>query len=199
MIKIGVMNDQSGPYHDVNGPTSVACTKQAVQEFAAQGFDVVTPPPSEIYQLVADQQAALGRLVAEARALADAPIWLVGPNPAIEAAMAAEPQIDGGPISGVVVTSAAANGISCSESFFYSDPGTGAPPKVSVKRSGNGCGAIQPFAAGRQPSLVPVPPQPRPKAPRIIEASAAAQPLPQAAQEPLARRLADEIKAAPSG
>ena len=40
MIRIGVMNDQSGPYRDVNGPTSVACTKQAVQEFAAGDFDV---------------------------------------------------------------------------------------------------------------------------------------------------------------
>jgi branched-chain amino acid transport system substrate-binding protein len=40
IIKIGVMNDQSGPYRDVNGPTSVICTQQAVQEFAAQGFDV---------------------------------------------------------------------------------------------------------------------------------------------------------------
>jgi branched-chain amino acid transport system substrate-binding protein len=40
VIRIGVMNDQSGPYRDVNGPTSVACTKQAVQDFAAQGFDV---------------------------------------------------------------------------------------------------------------------------------------------------------------
>lgn len=39
-VRIGVMNDQSGPYRDVNGPTSVVCTKQAVQEFAAQGFDV---------------------------------------------------------------------------------------------------------------------------------------------------------------
>ena len=40
VIKIGVINDQSGPYRDVNGPTSVICTQQAVQEFAAQGFDV---------------------------------------------------------------------------------------------------------------------------------------------------------------
>lgn len=40
VIKIGVMNDQSGPYRDVNGPTSVICTQQAVQEFAANGFDV---------------------------------------------------------------------------------------------------------------------------------------------------------------
>ncbi len=40
VIKIGVINDQSGPYRDLNGPTSVICTKLAVQEFAAQGFDV---------------------------------------------------------------------------------------------------------------------------------------------------------------
>jgi branched-chain amino acid transport system substrate-binding protein len=40
VIKIGVINDQSGPYRDVNGPTSVICTKQAVDEFAASGFDV---------------------------------------------------------------------------------------------------------------------------------------------------------------
>ncbi len=39
-IKIGVINDQSGPYRDLNGPTSVACTKQAVLEFAAAGFNV---------------------------------------------------------------------------------------------------------------------------------------------------------------
>ena len=40
VIKIGVINDQSGVYRDVNGPTSVACTRQAIQEFAAGGFDV---------------------------------------------------------------------------------------------------------------------------------------------------------------
>jgi branched-chain amino acid transport system substrate-binding protein len=40
VIKIGVINDQSGPYRDVNGPTGVICTQQAVLEFAAQGFDV---------------------------------------------------------------------------------------------------------------------------------------------------------------
>jgi branched-chain amino acid transport system substrate-binding protein len=40
VMRIGVINDQSGPYRDVNGPTSIACTKQAVQEFAAGSFDV---------------------------------------------------------------------------------------------------------------------------------------------------------------
>jgi branched-chain amino acid transport system substrate-binding protein len=40
VVKIGVMNDQSGPYRDVNGPTGVICARQAVQEFAAGDFDV---------------------------------------------------------------------------------------------------------------------------------------------------------------
>jgi branched-chain amino acid transport system substrate-binding protein len=40
VIRIGVMNDQSGPYRDVNGPTSVICAQQAVDEFKAGGFDV---------------------------------------------------------------------------------------------------------------------------------------------------------------
>ena len=40
VVRIGMINDMSGPYRDVNGPTSVACAKQAVQEFAAGAFDV---------------------------------------------------------------------------------------------------------------------------------------------------------------
>src|SRR4051812_8058410 len=40
VVRIGVINDQSGPYRDLNGPTSVICTKQAVLEFGAVGFDV---------------------------------------------------------------------------------------------------------------------------------------------------------------
>ena len=48
VIKIGIMNDQSGVYRDITGPTSVACTKQAVQEWGDHGFDVEV--------LVADHQ-----------------------------------------------------------------------------------------------------------------------------------------------
>ena len=41
MLRIGVMNDQSGPYRDDGGPTGVICARQAVQEMAATlGFDV---------------------------------------------------------------------------------------------------------------------------------------------------------------
>jgi branched-chain amino acid transport system substrate-binding protein len=40
VIKIGVMNDQSGTYRDVTGPTGVICARQAVQEFGAGEFDV---------------------------------------------------------------------------------------------------------------------------------------------------------------
>src|SRR5690348_7062289 len=40
VIRIGVLNDQSGTYRDTTGMTSVACTRQAVEEFGNQGFDV---------------------------------------------------------------------------------------------------------------------------------------------------------------
>jgi len=41
-IRIGVLTDLSGPYRDVTGPTSVACVRQAVEEFTAAnpGFKV---------------------------------------------------------------------------------------------------------------------------------------------------------------
>ncbi|MDB5382723.1 MAG: transporter permease, partial [Rhodospirillales bacterium] len=39
-IKIGVLNDQSGTYRDISGPYGVECTRQAVAEFGAQGFNV---------------------------------------------------------------------------------------------------------------------------------------------------------------
>jgi len=40
-IKLGVLVDMSGPYRDDTGPTSVACTKLAAQDFAAHaGFDI---------------------------------------------------------------------------------------------------------------------------------------------------------------
>ncbi|HET6183871.1 MAG TPA: ABC transporter substrate-binding protein [Acetobacteraceae bacterium] len=40
VLKIGVLCDMSGTYRDIAGPTGLACTKQAVQDFAAGGFDV---------------------------------------------------------------------------------------------------------------------------------------------------------------
>jgi branched-chain amino acid transport system substrate-binding protein len=42
VIKIGVLNDQSGPYMNTGGTTSVVCAKQAVEDFgaAAKGLNV---------------------------------------------------------------------------------------------------------------------------------------------------------------
>jgi branched-chain amino acid transport system substrate-binding protein len=40
IIRIGVLADMSGMYRDVTGPTSVACTRLAAQEFGARGFTV---------------------------------------------------------------------------------------------------------------------------------------------------------------
>ena len=159
--------------------------------WTAQGFDVVMPRPADSYRLAADQQAALAQLVASAHALADAPIWVVGPGPVIDAALAA-PQFGRG-VSGVVMTSVASGTHSCSESFFYSDPGTGAPPIVEVKRSGD-CGTGMPAIGERQPSMAPA--VPRPNQPRLIEASAVGKNLPPAAK---VRHLAELIKSAPPG
>ena len=39
-IRIGVLNDQSGPFRDIGGPGSVAATQQAVKEFGDHGFAV---------------------------------------------------------------------------------------------------------------------------------------------------------------
>ena len=39
-IKIGVLNDQSGPYRDTGGTSSVAGVQMAVDEFASKGFKV---------------------------------------------------------------------------------------------------------------------------------------------------------------
>ncbi len=39
-IKIGVLNDQSGPYRDLGGMADVNCVRQAVQEFGSRGFDI---------------------------------------------------------------------------------------------------------------------------------------------------------------
>ena len=49
VIRLGVLNDQSGTYRDDTGPISAICTRQAVQEFAAsKGLNVEV--------LVADHQ-----------------------------------------------------------------------------------------------------------------------------------------------
>jgi hypothetical protein len=142
--------------------------------WASQGFDLVTPPP-QFLRFAADREAALAQLIASARALADAPIWLVGPNPAIEVALGAP----GGRVSGVVVTSAGARTGSCTESFSDFDPGTGAPPQVSFKKSGDACpsgpmsvGTVPGAAFGNGgPTVVPPAPVMTPRPPRIIEAS----------------------------
>ena len=36
-VKIGVLNDMSGPYLNTGGPTSVVCCKQALEDFGVSG------------------------------------------------------------------------------------------------------------------------------------------------------------------
>ena len=39
-IKIGVLNDASGPYRDTGGTTSAICARQAVEDLGSKGFNV---------------------------------------------------------------------------------------------------------------------------------------------------------------
>src|SRR5205814_2096903 len=48
--------------------------------WTAQGFDVVMPQPADVYQLAADQQAALARPVSSAHGLAGAPAERAAPH-----------------------------------------------------------------------------------------------------------------------
>jgi nitrate/nitrite-specific signal transduction histidine kinase len=69
-IRIGVLTDLSGPYRDVTGPTSVACTRQAVEEFAAQNpgirVEVIAADPLPI--LPSEVEVAAYRICLEALA-----------------------------------------------------------------------------------------------------------------------------------
>ncbi len=175
------------------GPSDVLTADPAL--WAAQGFDVVTPPPGEMYQLAADREAAFDRLIAQAQTMADAPIWLVGPNPAIEFAMASMPRSGPGEVSGVVVTSMASGAGMCRERMIYSYSGNGAPPKVSVGKSGD-CPAGSPFGSvggGSNPAIAPPTPAVHPNAPRVIEAAA---PIDRGSRTAV-QQVAELIKSAP--
>jgi hypothetical protein len=166
--------------------------------WTSQGFDIVTPPPAAFYRLAAEEDAALAQMLAAAWRLADAPIWLIGPNPEIQAALAA-PRSGAEAVSGVVETSSGGATSVCSASFSYFDPGTGAKPQVKFSRSGDcppgsGFGIGVPSAA----PAAPVAPAVRPKAPRVIEASASPDFSSPAAHRAAVERLAALIKAAPS-
>jgi branched-chain amino acid transport system substrate-binding protein len=59
VIKIGVLNDMSGPYRDATGQGSVACVQQAVRQFNSAGFDVQVLAAD--HQNKADVGAAVAR------------------------------------------------------------------------------------------------------------------------------------------
>jgi hypothetical protein len=153
--------------------------------WTSQGFAIVAPSPTALFPLLAAQQLAAARR---------SPVWLLGPSPEIEAALAAQ-----GPgrerVSGIVVTSSGAAAGVCSESFSYFDPGTGAEPQVKFSKSGN-CPPGSGFGIGA-PTITPAPAV-RPAAPRVIETEAAPDTTSPAAQRAAVARLAALIKAAPS-
>jgi len=60
-IRIGVLTDLSGPYRDTSGPTSVACVRQAVADFAAAGGGLDVEVLAADHQNKADIGASIAR------------------------------------------------------------------------------------------------------------------------------------------
>ncbi len=97
---------------------------------------MVTPSAEDLWQYAADREAAFDRMLASARAVANAPVWLIGAGPDVETALATAPDFGRGQVSGVVVTSVNTGAGSCSRTVIYQDAGNGSAPKVSVRSSG---------------------------------------------------------------
>jgi branched-chain amino acid transport system substrate-binding protein len=60
-LRIGVLTDLSGPYRDATGPTSVACARQAIADFAAMGKNLDVELLSADHQNKADVGASIAR------------------------------------------------------------------------------------------------------------------------------------------
>jgi hypothetical protein len=171
--------------------------------WASEGVDVVIPPPSAFYRLAAEQQQAMAQMMREAEQFADVPVWVMGPQPEIETALTAR-GVGEEQVSGIVETSAGSPVTTCSESFSYFDPGTGAKPQVKVEKSGNcppGAGftiggpTITPFAP--EAPMVPTAPAIRRNQPRIIETEATPANASPAAHRAAVESLAELIKVMP--
>jgi hypothetical protein len=167
------------------------------------GLGVVMP---RLDRAVLAEERGIERLLAYARAMTTAPIWLVGPSPDIEWALERLPRA-GGQVSGVVVTSVASPAGSCSQTVVYSSPGNGAAPTVQVRTTGNACDGVSPSV--RPPVFEPMPePGSPPKLPGTIlvhndrhSAAAIAENSSAAGsrqgKERLVRQIADQIKQSP--
>jgi len=60
-IRIGVLNDQSGPYRDVSGLNSVVCVKQAIQDFGVRAKSLNVEVLSADHQNKPDVGAGIAR------------------------------------------------------------------------------------------------------------------------------------------
>lgn len=168
--------------------------------WADQGLGVVTPRITDVL-LNEEREAdlALRRMLAYARAMADAPIWLVGSAPEVRSALERLPA-GRGTVSGIVITSVSSPAGTCSQTVVYSNRGVGGVPAVQVRSSGDACGTISPGARPPVFEQVPQPSIPF-KTPRLLlvrseprPASGGATVRRQDSETPMVRLIADRIK-----
>lgn len=170
--------------------------------WADQDLGVVTPRITDtLLAEERDMDRTFQHMLAYARAVANAPIWLVGSGPEIQNALASLPP-GHGPISGVVVTSVSSPSGTCSRTIVYSSPSRSGVPTVQVRSSGNACEAGAEINPGmRPPVFEQVPQQPAPsRSPHtILVRNEKPQATPATNARPLVRLIADRIKQSPQG
>jgi hypothetical protein len=109
-----------------------------------------TPPPGvtaaalpagdPLLRLVAEQDAMMRGMMAEMNAAFAQPMWAMPTDQMLRAAFGGLPTNAAG--SGLVVTSMSGGSGVCSERVTYVYPANGAKPRMTVSRSGDGCGAF---------------------------------------------------------
>lgn len=167
--------------------------------WTSQGLGVVMPRITDaMLAEQADMDREIRGMLAQARAVANAPLWLVGPGPQIQQALETLPA--GAGVSGVVMTSMSGPSGTCSRTVTYSSRAGGAPPVVRVSSSGNDCRAVGPGVT--PPVMQPIPQTAPSRLPHAILVRND-NPGTQAAKawNPglLVQQIADRIKAARNG
>lgn len=118
-----------------------------------------SPEAMPVMRLIAQQQAAMQRMVADMNAMFPP---MPDPSQLVRAAF--------GPGAPFAIPVAGGHGV-CSESISIVDPGNGGAPIVKTSQSGDACGALGIGKPQGVNEVRPLPPAPPPRAPRLIEAS----------------------------
>jgi hypothetical protein len=144
-----------------NMASTVAAPNMASAGAAPDMASVGAPEAMPLMQMIAQQQAAMQRMIANMNAMFPP---LADPNQVLRAAFGA-----GGPIGVSIMPLAGGHGV-CSQSISIVARGDGSPPIVKTSQSGDACGALGIGKPQGVDEVRPVPPAVTPPhGPKLLE------------------------------